>query len=1623
MKVEPEAFQQPIRLNYEADLLGNIQQALAGLQGFGVMALELIQNADDAGAGTLRFDVCDTALFVYNSAEFSTCGLTEARCPWERDGDPEGHKRACNFHAISRMGSRNKVRVASQIGRFGIGFVSVYQITDAPIVRSIGIEMQLIPIDGAGATKIVPPHPGTEFELAWAAMASDTRTALNASPTPPDVVALVVDAIVEVMTRGLFFLRRLHTIELLENGAPVQSVSIARDGGIVTLEIHPEGRTERWKLFTRNASDLALSRQIFDDFPTLAELDRSPEVTIALPLHAEPLEGLLYAFLPTEQGSGLPLHINADFFPHPTRRMITLSGEQHERYWNELLLDTAARALAENFEEIRDLLGHARFWALANAAYGLRENRSFQSFWSELHIVAKASNCVLTVNGGLARPGDCVLPEQMSPEGQAALASTGLKLLHPDLRSFWTMFLALDASALRLPAVISALEAMRPVEGNGAPLVALWAAVDEVLQQSRTRLDLPAQINRLKAVRFVLDVANTPSTINELWRPPSGISAADIHRLLPDVPIVHEELLLLPTLSETVDLYRFPSFASDIGAALSDEEKAATTIGVSEVEVRRFYDLLVTFAAHGDVEAGGQRLVDVPILRTKSGFVTPSRGQLPGGFVDPIGHFELIDTAIMSERMRALARDVLQVEVLTFKAYVDDHLEEILRGNPSREQYVSLLAQVLEHRAELDAEGGLLSLAERAFVRTRAGQYARPRDCYYWTAAIEAQLGAEPHFFVDEDWMPAGRDAARLQDLLEDRLGMRRTVSVGHLVARIEEIAGTCTIDEIATRTQPIVRHILDRFDRLSSDERAVLERLKVIPWLPASLDGERVANTRYSPALVYRPFRAAGYASQVRIVDLPALRGGTQAGRTLTEFLDFLGMKEEPPTEAVVAHLEHCMANDIAASDVVYAMLSERLNSDDAGCIDRLADKAFIYDPDLKRYLRSDQVFWDPTHFRGHWHAPSVRMRQREALYRRLGVTDAPVARHHLALLGEIAAHPPVGDEDAIVHERCLAWLADALEHDDSETRDLFGGLEEGPLLLNMLGESIWLDEAVWRDSDLLSDPFAGALDERLVAPPHVSRLAAARLFKELRVPRLSSIAKLALAEIPSSVSDPEATERLQSRGDLLLWLAPNAEFRDRLRSILARVEVRRAGSLQLNVEILDYDPPVRSPSSQAEAFFDPESSALYVRSAPGIPIDWTAAFRALFAPLEQLYFGIDMPPVIMTAAFVATLPTWEEAERALRNANYRAPQGEYEDLPETEELHDVEDSVASSEEDESEPGDVGAGVPDGAVGPDADTREDAPTDDGKIDHDGEDLEDRNAEEETEPQRNSAAEDHIHEEPAVDPSSGSEPSAGEAATRTEETPFASRSDDGSFGTESAPGNPDTTPPSTGGGEAYRSRRGPTRAEREQRRSRMLSYVNASPREGTTGETGDGTDDFASQIDLAAIEAVMKYEQRCGRTPVEQPHNNPGFDIVSALPDGASRRLIEVKGLDGEWTERGIKLSHVQFDMARRHPEEYWLYVVEFARDRQNHRVSAIANPFSKVIEYWFDHGWKGAIEEAVAAAELNLEVGVKVRHAVWGVGTIEQINRRGIGVTLLVDFGHEGRKLIPYNSSLEFMN
>ena len=298
-----------VTIPYRANLLGNIEQALKGLQGYGIMALELIQNADDAGATSLVFDVRDDGLVVGNDAGFSSCGLQDAECPWIRSGDPSGLKRPCNFHAIAEMGSRSKVHAAEQIGRFGIGFVSVYQITDTPIVRSAGVELRLNPQTQEVLKSAIEAVPGTEFVLPWASEQSGVRDGLNASPTPSDVANKVVAEVELVLQGSLLFLRHVRRVELRRKGGMVVAVEIERVAEGVTLRFEPANVSQRWLVLSRDATDVIAAAELPTRFEALSRLDRSTAVSVAIPLNLEEVKGLLYAYLPTRQSMRMPFHL------------------------------------------------------------------------------------------------------------------------------------------------------------------------------------------------------------------------------------------------------------------------------------------------------------------------------------------------------------------------------------------------------------------------------------------------------------------------------------------------------------------------------------------------------------------------------------------------------------------------------------------------------------------------------------------------------------------------------------------------------------------------------------------------------------------------------------------------------------------------------------------------------------------------------------------------------------------------------------------------------------------------------------------------------------------------------------------------------------------------------------------------------------------------------------------------------------------------------------------------------------------------------------------------------------------------------------------------------------------
>jgi hypothetical protein len=61
--------------------------------------------------------------------------------------------------------------------------------------------------------------------------------------------------------------------------------------------------------------------------------------------------------------------------------------------------------------------------------------------------------------------------------------------------------------------------------------------------------------------------------------------------------------------------------------------------------------------------------------------------------------------------------------------------------------------------------------------------------------------------------------------------------------------------------------------------------------------------------------------------------------------------------------------------------------------------------------------------------------------------------------------------------------------------------------------------------------------------------------------------------------------------------------------------------------------------------------------------------------------------------------------------------------------------------------------------------------------------------------------------------------------------------------------------------------------------------------------------------------------------------------------------------MTGSLDDRPVGLSHTQFECAREHGADYWLYVVEYAGN-EGARVVRVQDPAGKARTFTFDHGW-----------------------------------------------------------------
>lgn len=305
---------------------------------------ELLQNAEDAGATQLTF--------VLHKHQFDIF----------HDGRPfnEGDVRG-----VCGVGEGTKAEDMGKIGKFGIGFKSVYGYTCRPCIYSgaeaFAIEHYVRPV-GLGTDDVCPPRPWTTI----------INLPFSEKVLAPDQAYREILKRLRSMTaRTILFLRHLRTVEwragdeyglfsrdFVQMGPARKEMAITERAG--------KEREECWLVFERPVQLPKGSRhlpsgeyEVFNRRLVLPSGKDALKVEVAFFLEQDQRKGdriavapdsKLVAFFPTDKDTELGLLIQGLYATTPARDNIRLNDP-----WNEHLIAETAMLLVESLDALKGL--------------------------------------------------------------------------------------------------------------------------------------------------------------------------------------------------------------------------------------------------------------------------------------------------------------------------------------------------------------------------------------------------------------------------------------------------------------------------------------------------------------------------------------------------------------------------------------------------------------------------------------------------------------------------------------------------------------------------------------------------------------------------------------------------------------------------------------------------------------------------------------------------------------------------------------------------------------------------------------------------------------------------------------------------------------------------------------------------------------------------------------------------------------------------------------------------------------------------------------------------------------------------------------------------------------------
>nr|XP_056720219.1 sacsin-like [Euleptes europaea] len=373
---------------------------------------ELLQNAEDAGAKTCHFLV-DLRLPNGTTEGLLDPGMAACHGPalWAHN---DALFSEADFSNIIRLGAATKEHQHDKIGRFGLGFCTVYHVTDAPSLLSgstilifdpnvthlrkhipdpsrPGIRLKLSqqnaavfpeqfrPYRGIFGCQIGKEYQGTLIRLPFRTEQEAKDSQVCSQTFGPKRIKALQSGFQEMYQDLLLFLHNVQEVSLANLPEGSRSPEAARPLATVTRKpLAKMDASDIVQLTTSWESDDTISHYLLHSCSGTGEARKlyqeggkesfsfsPPAASVALPLRPattagrwapdlEDFEGRVFCFLPLPIESGLPLHLTAAFAVLSNRKGIWDSTEKGQ--WNKALLqDSVPGAWLGALCQLRDM--------------------------------------------------------------------------------------------------------------------------------------------------------------------------------------------------------------------------------------------------------------------------------------------------------------------------------------------------------------------------------------------------------------------------------------------------------------------------------------------------------------------------------------------------------------------------------------------------------------------------------------------------------------------------------------------------------------------------------------------------------------------------------------------------------------------------------------------------------------------------------------------------------------------------------------------------------------------------------------------------------------------------------------------------------------------------------------------------------------------------------------------------------------------------------------------------------------------------------------------------------------------------------------------------------------------